>query len=115
LKYFNEDEFKCKCGCGKDVTTEVKQLADKARGISGVPWMITSGARCDAHNKKIGASSTSSHTVGYAIDVRATTSREKYLILKSMIEVGFNRIGVADTFIHGDIDPNKSPSVLWTY
>ena len=31
------------------------------------------------------------------------------------LDLGINRIGVAGTFIHIDVDPDKSPNVLWTY
>ena len=29
--------------------------------------------------------------------------------------VGFNRIGIAGTFIHVDLDFDKSQNVIWTY
>ena len=31
------------------------------------------------------------------------------------MQVGFNRIGIADTFIHVDDDKDKSQQVIWTY
>jgi len=31
------------------------------------------------------------------------------------MHVGFNRIGIADTFIHVDDDRNKACGVIWTY
>jgi hypothetical protein len=36
-------------------------------------------------------------------------------MLNALLEVGFNRIGIAGTFIHIDIDKNKSQNVIWTY
>ena len=33
----------------------------------------------------------------------------------TLVEVGFTRIGVGNTFIHVDIDENKSSNVIWTY
>ena len=35
--------------------------------------------------------------------------------MKSLMKVGFNRIGVGNTFIHVDIDPEKPIDVIWTY
>ncbi len=31
------------------------------------------------------------------------------------LEVGFNGIGIAKTFIHADIDEDKPSHVIWTY
>jgi hypothetical protein len=31
------------------------------------------------------------------------------------MKAGFNRIGIADTFIHVDNDPGKAENVIWTY
>jgi hypothetical protein len=31
------------------------------------------------------------------------------------MEHGIDRIGIGDTFIHIDIDEDKSPDVIWTY
>jgi len=32
-----------------------------------------------------------------------------------LLEVGFTRIGIGNTFIHVDIDKDKSQNVIWTY
>jgi len=32
-----------------------------------------------------------------------------------LLYVGFTRIGVADTFIHVDLDTNKQHNLIWTY
>jgi hypothetical protein len=42
-------------------------------------------------------------------------SSDRYKLLCALIEVGFNRIGVAKSFIHVDVDKNKSKNVIWTY
>jgi hypothetical protein len=36
-------------------------------------------------------------------------------IVGSLLEAGFNRIGIADTFIHVDNDPTKPEEVMWKY
>jgi hypothetical protein len=33
----------------------------------------------------------------------------------ALIASGFTRIGIADTFIHVDNDPVKTPAVVWLY
>lgn len=86
-----------------------------ARKLAGCGFKITSGYRSPEHNAKVGGVPSSSHTVGRACDIYAPTSRQKFLIISSLIESGFTRIGVAKNFIHVDDDPSKSEEVIWTY
>ena len=87
----------------------------KARELAAIGFKITSGYRSPAHNEKVGGVPSSSHTVGRAVDIYAPTSTQKYLIINSLLQAGFNRIGVAKNFIHVDDDPSKSEDVIWTY
>ncbi len=87
----------------------------EARKIAAIGFKITSGFRTPAHNEKVGGVPSSSHTVGRAVDIYAPTSRQKYIIINSLLQAGFNRIGVAKNFIHVDDDPSKSEDVIWTY
>ena len=73
--YFTEDEFKCKCGCGMDVSEEVKEKVALARHYAKTPFVINSGARCLDHNEEVGGSRGSSHIEGVAVDIKANTSR----------------------------------------
>jgi uncharacterized protein YcbK (DUF882 family) len=77
--------------------------------------VVNSGFRTKDHNKKVGGVESSSHLKGLAIDVACVTSKHRFEMLTALLEVGFNRIGVADTFIHIDVDKNKSQNVIWTY
>jgi len=114
LQYFTEDEFNCSCCGGNEMNPEVMELADEGRGISGIPWVITSAWRCPAHNEKIGSKSDV-HMKGLAIDVSTPDSRTRYLILAAMLEIGFDRIGIGEDFIHGDMDHTKDSMVIWDY
>ena len=123
LRYFHADEFKCKCStnngdsCGMDISLELKALIDNARDMAGIPFKITSGARCEAYNKSIGASKTSSHTKGLAVDIKASTSHNRYVIMDALKEVGIDRIGINFDrgFIHCDISKDKPSKVLFGY
>lgn len=115
LRYFIPEEFQCTCGCGKDVVDELKELLDRTRGLAGIPIFINSGARCIQQNEKVGGSKTSSHTKGLAADIRTKNSNERYKVLDALLSIGFTRIGIADSFIHIDIDTQKPQNVLWTY
>jgi hypothetical protein len=115
-KYFDEDEFTCHCGCGKnDISPILVEMLDKARHQAAVPFVITSACRCHANNIKAGGKSISAHLFGLAVDISCYQSRNRFRILKALIEVGFHRIGLSEKFIHVDIDGTKDPAVMWTY
>ena len=105
-KYFKEIEYKM----DKDFLAKL----DKAREFAKVPFVINSAYRSPEHPESI-KNPTSSHIKGLAVDIKATDSRTRYRVLNALIHVGFNRIGIADTFIHVDDDKDKSQQVIWTY
>lgn len=94
---------------------ELVQMLDKARGIAGIPFKINSGFRTEAENKKAGGVEDSAHLLGLAVDIACTTDSARHKILNALRDVGFNRIGIAKTFVHCDIDKSKSPNVIWLY
>jgi uncharacterized protein YcbK (DUF882 family) len=117
LKYFSYDEFDSpdELGSGKHMDHDLLAMIDRARALYGKPIVVTSGFRTESHNEKVGGLSSSSHLKGLAIDVACVRSKDRFEMLTALLEVGFNRIGVADTFIHIDVDKNKSQNVIWTY
>jgi len=114
-KYFSLREFRCRC-CGKvEIDPELVDRLDKAREIAGVPFFITSGYRCPKHNAEVGGSPTSAHLKGKAADIRVHNNYDRYKILEGLIKAGFKRIGIAEKFIHADIDETKPQYVVWLY
>ena len=88
---------------------------DTARHKAGIPFKINSGYRTIAHNKKVGGKRNSSHRKGLAVDIKSKDSRSRSIILKSLLSVGFTRIGIGKTFIHVDDDLKKAQNVTWLY
>lgn len=117
MKYFQIEEFESPDlkGSGINMDKHFLSLLDNARHIAGISFKITSGYRTKEHNEKVGGVPNSSHTKGHAADIAATSGSERWIIIDSLIKAGFNRIGVANTFIHVDNDPDKPANVLWTY
>jgi uncharacterized protein YcbK (DUF882 family) len=76
---------------------------------------INSGYRTKKHNAKIGGVKNSSHMKGMAADVRISSSAERFALYEIFRKVGFKRIGVAKSFIHVDIDEDKTQNLLWVY
>lgn len=117
-KHFSDKELSCQCGCGFKITDN--SFLDKlelAREIAGIPFTITSGARCKNHNKAVGGVDSSAHTKGLAVDIAFKDSHACFIILSSLYKAGFKRIGInfAKSFIHCDIDDSKPQYVLFKY
>ena len=105
-KYFKEVEYK--------MDTDFLAKLDKAREFAKVPFVINSAYRSPEHPESI-KNPTSSHIKGLAVDIKATDSKTRFKIVKALVTVGFTRIGIADTFIHVDLDFDKTQNVIWTY
>ena len=88
---------------------------DEARELANIPFTINSAYRNAVQNTFAGGKPNSSHLKGLAVDIRANDSSTRYIILKALISIGFNRIGVASSFIHVDDDKEKASNVIWTY
>jgi len=117
LRYFELSEFECPCelGSGKKMDIDFLHKLDKARHIAKTPFKINSGYRCQEHNLKVGGRVGSSHLKGLAADIGYNGSRERYVIINALIQVGINRIGIAKTFVHCDVDNSKDINVIWLY
>tara|TARA_B100000497_G_scaffold73221_1_gene82160 strand:+ start:600 stop:923 length:324 start_codon:yes stop_codon:yes gene_type:complete len=105
-KYFKEIET--------NMSKEFLFVLDEAREIAGIPFIINSAYRSPEHPLSI-KNPSSSHIKGLAVDIKATDSTTRFKIVKALVEVGFKRIGIADTFIHVDLDLDKTQNVIWTY
>lgn len=116
LKYFTLDEFDSPdhAGSGVNMQSEFLLKLEQAREIANIPFKITSGYRTKQHNTNVGGVLNSSHLKGVAADIAVQSGNERYVILHALIKAGFKRMGVAKTFIHVDLDSDKSNSV-WTY
>jgi len=120
LENFNLSEFDSPdlVGSGSKMNPDFLMKLDKARAIAGVPFKINSGFRTSQKNKAEGGKPDSAHLTGYAADIDLPNtggSRMRFQIVNSLIEAGFNRIGIANGFIHVDSDPTKDKNVIWLY
>ena len=114
LKYFKLSEFDDAPGTGKNMKKDFLTKLDKARAIADVSFKITSGYRSKETNKRVGGVSTSSHLKGLAADISCKDSSTRQKIVSALIQAGFTRIGIADTFIHCDTDKDKNDAI-WLY
>lgn len=115
--YFQEKEFnRCTPGCSlQDMNQTFMQKLDNARRIAGIPFVINSAFRSVEYEKAHGRKGTSSHTFGRAVDIRCNTNENRIIIVDALLRAGFNRIGIAKTYIHVDDSPKHKPCVMWHY
>ena len=125
LKYFKLSEFNCPFLQDQKMNYTFLEKLDYARGLAmdgekEVPFKITSGYRTKEYNEDLikrgyKASKNSSHLKGLAADISVKDSRQSFIVINSLLLAGFTRIGIADTFIHVDLDLEKTQNVIWTY
>lgn len=117
MKYFNYYEFDSPDvqGSGQLMDSKILEMLDQVRDKFDKPITINSGYRTEAHNKEVGGTEHSSHLKGLAVDIACNNSVDRFDLMNCLLDVGFNRIGIGNTFIHADIDPDKSKNVIWTY
>lgn len=69
INYFKYSEFTCHCGCGYNrVDIRLVKILDNIREHYGKPAIITSGVRCEKHNREVGGVEGSWHTKRKAAD-----------------------------------------------
>jgi uncharacterized protein YcbK (DUF882 family) len=67
---FFRDEFECGCGCGFDtVDVQLLEALEAIRQHFHAPVKVTSGARCQVHNRAVKGSGDSQHLSARAADV----------------------------------------------
>ena len=117
MKYFNYHEFDSPDvqGSGQLMSKKLLMMLDLVRDKFDKPIHINSGFRTEAWNEKVGGVPGSSHIKGLAADLACDKSSDRFDLVNCLLDVGFNRIGIAKNFIHVDIDTDKAQNVIWTY
>ena len=87
------------------------------REAVGLPLTINSAARCLGHNKFVGGSGVSQHistnsVKSNAFDVKVPKGMTPEELAFIAEEVGFDGIGIYNTFVHVDTRGNKA---RWNY
>ena len=81
-QYFTSAEFACACWNESNPSQLLVSILDAVRKRLGVPLRISSGLRCESHNKSVGGASRSWHLprdgVGYAADITYSDSSKRH-------------------------------------
>lgn len=102
-------------GSGKNMDKSFLAMLKKAEKYAGFKFTFNSGFRTPRHNKEVGGVSNSSHTIGKAVDIKASTIAKRDKIVWAAKKAGFKRIGIGKTFVHLDSDATKPQYVTWGY
>ena len=106
VKYFTPGEFACKCGCGVDtqVDPHLLRLADAVRAHFDAPCTVSSGIRCETHNKKVGGVSGSRHLSGKAMDfqIKGRTAIETLSFVQTLPGVRY-AYAIDRNYVHMDV------------
>jgi len=112
---FSSHELECKCSRAdcieQKISVNLIEKLQKIREKLGKSLKITSGYRCEAHNKAIGGAAKSQHILGNAADLKT----EDMDSLEALVEVEFDAVGNAKpSFLHVDVRDTKN-KLRWTY
>lgn len=103
--YFTRKEFACQCGCGYDtVDAALLTILEGIRSLYGAPVTVTSGCRCDSHNRNVGGSKNSQHRMGKAADIKVqgVDPTEVYDQLDNVMQ-GWGGLGLYESWVHVDV------------
>lgn len=87
------------------ISDVLMKAVDKARGLAGVPFRITSGKRTIEQNKSVGGQPNSAHLRGLALDFDCQDNAKRSIMTKAFLNCGTPLfIELANKHIHVDID-----------
>ena len=113
IKYFKKEDFNCQETGDNEIQDEFVHRLDELREACGFPFIVTSGYRSPKHSIEARKSKPGTHAQGIAADIRVSGGAQRRLVVEKALEMGFNGVGVAKTFVHVDI--RTTTPVLWCY
>jgi len=118
LANFNKKEFTCRCGCGgNEMNERFMSILQEIRTKAGFPFVVSSGYRCPAYDKKLGGAGN--HTTGHAVDIVASGAQAYEILCLStpyMTGIGIHQKGPSrGRFLHLDNLVNEYRPTIWSY
>ena len=112
-KNFLAKEFDCKCAScdikghlmDKDFIDSLQQL----RALCDFEFLISSGLRCERHNKNVGGKEKSYHLVGRACDIICVDPFKRHELVRVALDMGLTVI-IYKSFVH--VDNRKTSALL---
>ncbi|MCS7201802.1 MAG: D-Ala-D-Ala carboxypeptidase family metallohydrolase [Dictyoglomus sp.] len=101
-KNFYLKDFQCRCCKRVMIHPLLLDKLEKLYQLSKGNFKITSGYRCESHNKKIGGVLNSKHTKGCACDITSENIKEIFEIIKSL-GFSFIKLDEKKNYIHVEV------------
>lgn len=107
--HFRREEFRCQCG-GKycngfpaEPDPQLVSLAETVREHFGVPVTVSSGVRCQRHNRAVGGVADSRHLTGKAMDfsVRGVPAETVLSFVQGLARYAYRIDG---SYVHMDVN-----------
>jgi hypothetical protein len=122
LNFHPHTDPKLICTCGhpdcdqRSVNQKTLDMAQAGRDILRHGLSVTSGGRCPSHPNEIQRTTPADHQKGNGIDIMVNGSTRGNVVAAGL-EVGFNAIGVAKTFVHWGYrkDLPDGHKTMWVY
>lgn len=118
IKHFHPVEFDSPDVPGSGAAMDFRFVSelDAIREAVGFPLVIHSGFRSQERNAALkDAKPDSAHLRGFAADIGAPLSIQRFALAQAAFARGFRRIGIGSGFVHLDLDPTLPQGVLWLY
>lgn len=122
--YFTQNEMACKCGCGLLPLPVFMDVLEDMRIAADFPFIVTSGARCPAHNSKVASTGLNGpHTLCRAADI-AVAGIKAWRVAELAFAKGMTGIGWKQHGPHGsriihldnlDNSPLHPRPIIWSY
>ena len=116
LSIFDSPDLKGSGSCIDNKLLSMLIVLEQQSGHPIFKW-ISSAVRTPYWNRKVGGVGDSSHIIPKckAVDIKVPSHQVRNELVQLAHQIGFRRFGVANTFIHLDIDETKPQHVAWGY
>lgn len=114
IRNFDYTEFDCYTTPGSGylhMDRDFLLMIDEARQIANLQFKILRGYVTPAHSERLSLPKDHPHLLGRAACIWCKDSSKRLKIISSLLEVGFDRIGIAPDHIYIDNDDTRPPMI----
>lgn len=109
-KNFTSTELQCPC-CGVcDMDGVFLAELQRLRDVIGRPFIISSGYRCEKHNKALSGAKNSKHLTGEAVDIYTSdwSSKDLHDLIDEISSNLASGLGLYPSHIHFDLREKRA-------
>lgn len=111
-KNFHQSELECPCCKSCEMDQRFMKALQRLRDLADFPFVITSGYRCPAQNRKVKGARASRHKRGKAVDISLVgvddMQKHKFLKHATSLDGYYTGLGLYSNHVHFDIRQRNS-------